>query len=75
MILLMGEKFMFEIIKSRFEKAVNDYDNNAIAQLEIVNKLYSIIPEKNLLERKRREWGGGKGKVSHLLKERKEEKW
>ena len=60
---------MFEIIKSRFEKAVNDYDNNAIAQLEIVNKLYSLIPDKNLLYSNIIEFGCGTGNLSHLLQD------
>lgn len=58
---------MFEIIKTRFEKAINDYDENAIAQKEIAEKLFSFIPLKERIFGSIFEFGCGTGNFSSLL--------
>ncbi|MEF9986652.1 MAG: malonyl-ACP O-methyltransferase BioC [Bacteroidales bacterium] len=59
---------MYELIKTRFSKAIKHYDNNAVAQKIIADKLFSLIGEvqtvNNILE-----IGCGTGNLSkNLLK-------
>ncbi len=58
---------MYRVIRNRFEKAAKHYDENAVAQKSICEKLFSLIPQLDKVAPDILELGCGTGNFSKML--------